>query len=205
MLLLCLPTVARELTVLDLTGTTGYAPSRRSPTPLSVTAISGRRIGPEPYPIPLQITIVRVEPKEVGRYDEFALEIELKNIGSRPFYFPVSRNFPEVEHDGNRGRREATVFLHFEDPPQGIDVDSVGLLAGSPSVPGSLKRLNSGDIVRVRVKGDLEDASKLMSPGQRKVTFRAGYSEWTLKDDRFAIENISRKVMSRDTVTLTLK
>lgn len=72
-------------------------------------------------------------------------------------------------------------------------------------MPGSLRRLDPGDAVRVRARGDLDEASKLMRPGQKKVTFRAGYSEWTLKDERFEIQTISERPMSKATVTLTLR
>ena len=78
---------------------------------MSVAAITGRRVGPELYPVPLEITILRVEPKEMGLRDRFLVEIEFTNVSQQPFYFPVSRNFPEVERDGNRGRREGAVFF----------------------------------------------------------------------------------------------
>ncbi len=170
------------------------------------SGISGMKLGPEPYPIPLQVTIAKVEPEVIGPRDEFLLEIELKNTGPAPFFFPISQDIGRVQGDENRGRRTALLFIHFENPAQSkLDLDAVGLLGGSSSIAESLKRLNPGDSILVRLKGDLDEVSKLMSPDQGQVTFRAGYRERTLKDGEFAVENVSEKVTSNGTFTLGLK
>lgn len=208
-LLLCGATPRQEVTVLDLTKPAEFPSSARGYPILGGGGVSGVKIGPDPYPIPLDVRISELEPKTIARQDKFLLEIELKNNGTGVFFFPVSRDVAGVQQDKNEGRRTMLVFIRLEHSPQpNLNVKVIGLLAGSSSLPRSLKRLNPGDSVLVRVTGDLSSYGPSrwwVSAGQKEVTLRAGLSESTLKEGEFAIENVSEKVLSKNTVTLTLK
>jgi hypothetical protein len=194
-----------QVTEIDLTGPSPHPPSTRG-VPGGGGGLSGERVGPQPYNTPLQVYLIEVEPTTIHRLDEkFVITASLTNIGDEPFLLPASRNLRLVERNGNRRRRRGRVFLHFQTPPQShLDTAICGLMAGSDSVPESLHRLEPGDQVIVRADCTLSEVARLVTVDMRRLAFRVGYSERTLRDDSYKVSNISITVWSSEVYSLTL-
>lgn len=207
-LVLCGLLAAQEVTLLDLTRPVDYPPSNLGLPGKSGGGVSHKKSMPYDYRIPLEVTIVKVEPREVvpGSRDKVLFEIEYTNKGPDIFFFPVSRDHGNVLRNENKGRRSVYLFIEFDNPdPVGLSTDGIGSLAGSPSIPESLKRLEPGDSVLVRALVALWQIKKLLSDTRPQVAFRAGYSEDTLEDGRFFVEKDSEQVLSHHTFTLRLR
>lgn len=196
---------AKEVAFIDLTEPAEYPRSERGFPIMGGGGIGGERIGPEPYPVALEVRVVGVEPAVVGLRDEFVLEVELRNAGADVFFFPLSRDRARMQEDGNRDRRSAGIWVHNRQATQ--NRWGCGLLWGTASIPESLARLNPGDWIVMRVKTSFYGLGvvPMIPEDAEKALLGVGYIETTLKDDEFDVLNISQRVRSTNGVTLTVK
>jgi hypothetical protein len=196
--------LAQEQMLLDLTvpgpeqeGSRGVPGGRAGAGPLA----SGR------YSVPLRLELVEVQPRSVGRGERLLLEIEITNTGSIAFDVPASRDFIGIHHPANVEQRQAYLFLLIEDAGEHGDSREIfAALAGSPSVPDSLLRLDPGGRVRIRAYGNLDAfrRDRQLRTNAQSVTIRAGYREFTL-DANYVKGDISDEILSGESVEIVLR
>lgn len=167
---------------------------------------------PRGYALPMALHLSELTPQMITHGRGFRMEVLLKNTGDSVFLMPASQNMVSVLKQGNKARRTVQFFLSLEDVKRGRNVSFVvGVACGSHTVPASFLRVAPGQTVRVLLAGQLasfgdEDTlSEWAKSGVKEVRARAEVSEWKYEDKRYFIQSISERLISPNSVELTLE
>ncbi len=104
---------------------------------------------------PLRFSLVSLDKQQYELSERFVYEISIENIGNQPFLLPWEPDKGKIEPKSpstQAGLRRMSLFLVIEEL-NGNAVFGAQDIYGSDSVSRSLKKLNPGHKVRVRVPG----------------------------------------------------
>jgi hypothetical protein len=155
-------------------------------------------------PLPVEVTLQDLYPTGVEASGRLTALVLIRNVGKGPLAVPASRDFGVLKA-GNQGQRMLHVSLTITPPPPLKPILlTVGSVAGSTSVPGSLIILAPQESVEIRVQAPLLESSRWHDAGldTANVKVSAGITENDLESEEFAIRNGSPTVRSKNEIEI---
>jgi hypothetical protein len=113
-------------------------------------------------PNALKITLIDIDKKSYSLGDQAIFNIKLENIGQTAIILPWSADYDRVKPDDEKRPPDylsAIINLAVEDKSQGTLFFGGESVYGSDLLPGSLKQLDPGRSVRIKIRTQLRPNS----------------------------------------------
>jgi hypothetical protein len=160
--------------------------------------VGGEHQQPKPKPkpvVPLDITIQDMWPRSLAiPQDRMDLSLLIRNTGTAPVMIPASKSYTEVMRPGNQNRTVMGIFLEFSilgnvGGGRRPFLESLGVSAGSTSVPGSMMELQPQQSVVIRAGAKTGEIGQwiALGPGVYSAGVRAVLGQDFVRDDRLEV------------------
>lgn len=198
----------RERKIIDLTG----------PLPAGSYMLPGAEYGTfvsetrNVYALPLELTILSLEPDRIKGLDDVRLLIKLHNIGNIPYLLPIS-----LEQQSTHQTQDTTShtlgrkFLDFsvrvvQITTRNKDSFFVRSTFSSDRLKNSFVKLNTGESVLVKILFDPQHMSngKWLVANSGKLELQVGCKERLIHPDAYKIDGKSNEVWSTNSKTLSV-